>query len=221
MADPEAINDLPPVEEYKVFVGGIPFHYSTRELQAAFDKFGAVDAMVIIDKLTNKSRGFGFVKFSDEAGRDEAITQMNQAELDGRQISVTKAIPQDQTAPGTPASALGGGRRGGERGYSRPYERGYDRGYDRYRAPPAYDRYSGGYGRAPAYDARYPGGYSAPAYDRPYEPYAARDPYMPSYEFDRGYHAYGGYDDRYRPGPDRRPPAGGYGGYRGPYDRRR
>jgi RNA recognition motif-containing protein len=163
---------------------------------AAFEKFGAIDAVVIIDKLTNKSRGFGFVKFSDAAGRDEAIIQMNQADLDGRSISVTKAIPQDQTAPGTPAAALGGGRRGEgpERSYSRPYERSYDRGYDRYRgAAPSYDRYAAYPPRAPAYDARYSGyGYArfgqqhfvmvftaprtcrGPAYDRPYDPYAAR-----------------------------------------------
>eukprot|EP00983_Pelagomonas_calceolata_P087332 1156931-Pelagomonas_calceolata.AAC.8 len=79
-------------------------------------------------------------------------------EIEGRRISVVRAVPQDQTRPGTPAAALGAGagarRDFGRRDYSR-----YDRGYDRYDRDPLPPRSYGGY------DPRY-------AYDRGYDRYA-------------------------------------------------
>ena len=64
------------------------------------------------DKVTGKSRGFGFVYFADEKGLRSAIDALHGTEWDGRRISVTRAIPQNETAPGTPASVLMGGRDG-------------------------------------------------------------------------------------------------------------
>jgi RNA recognition motif-containing protein len=126
----------------------------------------------MIDKRTMKSRGFGFVMFADPAGRDEAISHMHDTELDTRRISVTKAIPMDQTLPGTPAAALGAGRREGgymsRDRYSRPFDRGgYDRGYER---GGSYDRYAGGdrYGGGGAY-----GGARTRPYEPRYSPYGS------------------------------------------------
>ncbi len=96
--------------------------------------------------------------------RPHARTQ----ELDGRKISVVKAVPENQTSPGTPAAALGGGS-GARRDYYPPRRDGYggrggggyDRGYDRGYGGGGYDR--GGYDRG-GYGADYRGGYDRGGY---------------------------------------------------------
>lgn len=82
---------------------------------AAFKEFGAIDAKVMLDRVTQRSRGFGFVHFDRKEDMEEAIKDMHNRELDGRKISVTRAIPQSETAPGTPAGMLGGSRGGPSR----------------------------------------------------------------------------------------------------------
>ena len=73
---------------------------------AAFRKYGAVDARVMLDRVTSRSRGFGFVHFDNEDDLKDAVEKMHDADIDGRKISVTRAIPQDKIQPGTPAHAL-------------------------------------------------------------------------------------------------------------------
>ena len=75
--------------------------------RAAFRKYGASDARVMLDRVTQRSRGFGFVHFDKKEDMDEAIEKMHDTEIDGRKISVNRAIPQDSIQPGTPAAALG------------------------------------------------------------------------------------------------------------------
>lgn len=219
---------LPGGEEHKAFVGGISWQMGDKDLKRVFEKFGAIDARIMVDKRTGRSRGFGFVFFAEKAGLDEAIGKMHETDLEGRRISVRKAVPQDQTAPGTPASALSGDRyrAGYDRGgYDKAYRGGgYDRGYDRY----AYDR-------SLAYDRAYDR-----AYERDYrgygDPYYGRDPYgrgaygapdrgyaaaayqgyeRPAYpaEYDRGY---GAYDRGYATADPRAYEAAGYGADRYP-----
>ena len=61
----------------------------------------------MLDRVTNRSRGFGFVHFNNKEDMDEAVEKMHETELDGRKISVNRAIPQDSIQPGTPAAAIG------------------------------------------------------------------------------------------------------------------
>ena len=83
---------------------------TTPALSAEFREYDATDARVMVDKVTGKSRGFGFVFFGDEKGLRSAIDAAHGTDWDGRRISVTRAIPQSETAPGTPAAVLMGGR---------------------------------------------------------------------------------------------------------------
>lgn len=82
-------------EDYRVFVGGLSRDMSDRELHNSFSRFGKVlDAQVMLDRATGRSRGFGFVTFADMRGMDDAIDQLHGRELNGRQISVNQAQPK-------------------------------------------------------------------------------------------------------------------------------
>ena len=66
----------------------------------------------MLDKMTGRSRGFGFVTFDTKEDMEECIAKLDKTELEGRRISVTRAIPQTEIAPGAPAHSLNGpGRR--------------------------------------------------------------------------------------------------------------
>ncbi len=66
----------------------------------------------MLDKMTGRSRGFGFVTFDTKEDMEECISNLDKTELEGRRISVTRAIPQTEIAPGAPAHSLHGpGRR--------------------------------------------------------------------------------------------------------------
>ena len=76
----------------KLFVGGLSWDTTTEDLTAAFAKFGqVVDATVILDRATGRSRGFGFVTFANPPDANEAVKAMNGAELDGRILKVNLA----------------------------------------------------------------------------------------------------------------------------------
>jgi len=91
----------------KLFIGSLAWATDSSSLQAAFERFGAIEeATVISDRETGRSRGFGFVTFTDEGPTQQAISEMNGSELDGRPIVVNEAKEQ---AP----RGGGGGYRGG------------------------------------------------------------------------------------------------------------
>ena len=230
-------------EECKLFVGGISWHMSGSELEestslsasslysaspqtpastllglvAEFSPYGRCEATIMLDRHTGRSRGFGFVIFHKVTDAEEAIKALHETDVDGRKVSVTKAIPQSQTAPGTPAAALLGHRRGDRYGpvglqphpakVAEPdlfnhlptirtlfaeldghrYGDRRDRPYDR---DDRYGSRSSAQDRRPGYDR----GYGRPpdrGYDRPgYPDYSA---------YDRGYAEYD--RDRYVPPP--------------------
>ena len=118
----------------KLFIGGLSWNTDDSSLRARFEEFGAVaDAVVIRDRETGRSRGFGFVTYEEESVADAAVAALDNQEFDGRQIRVAKAT---ERAEGERRS-FGGDRRGGFGGERRPFggeRRSYDddsRGYSR------------------------------------------------------------------------------------------
>lgn len=82
-------------EKVKIYVGNLSYSTDSGELQRAFEKFGAVEsAEVVVDRNTNRSRGFGFVEMSDEGEARAAISGLNGKEIDGRNLKVSEAKPR-------------------------------------------------------------------------------------------------------------------------------
>ncbi|KAH8602602.1 hypothetical protein B0O99DRAFT_499098, partial [Bisporella sp. PMI_857] len=90
---------------------GLAWHTDENALRQKFEEFGPVDeAVVVKDRDTGRSRGFGFVRFSSEEHADKAIAEMNNVEFDGRTIRVDKA---SERGSGGGGGGFGGGRGGG------------------------------------------------------------------------------------------------------------
>ncbi len=84
----------------KLYVGGISYGTSEDALKAHFAQAGAVEsASIIMDKMTGRSKGFGFVQMSSDAEADNAINMFNGKELDGRTLTVNEARPMEPRAP--------------------------------------------------------------------------------------------------------------------------
>jgi cold-inducible RNA-binding protein len=79
----------------KIYVGNLSYSIDSEDLRAAFAEFGAIDsAEVIVDRNTNRSRGFGFVEMSNDEEAKAAIEGLNGKELDGRPLNVNEARPR-------------------------------------------------------------------------------------------------------------------------------
>lgn len=78
----------------KLYVGGLPYAFTDKELQELFSQTGTVDsANIVIDKFSGRSRGFGFVEMSTEEEAQKAIQALNGMEVGGRTITVNEARP--------------------------------------------------------------------------------------------------------------------------------
>lgn len=81
----------------KLFVGGISFDSTEDSLKEFFAAAGTVESAVIItDKMSGRSKGFGFVEMSSEEEAQKAITDLDGKELDGRAISINVARPKTE-----------------------------------------------------------------------------------------------------------------------------
>lgn len=93
----------------KLFIGGLDFKTTDTSLNDGFAQFGTItEAKVVMDRETGRSRGFGFVTFSDNAAADAAINAMNGSMLDGRAVRVNEA----QAPSGGGGGGFGGNGRG-------------------------------------------------------------------------------------------------------------
>ena len=100
----------------KLYVGGLPYSTTEDALKEYFAQAGSVDtATIIIDKMSGRSKGFGFVEMSSDEEAQKAVEQFNGVEFEGRKITVNEARPMEARPP----------RREGGGGYNRG---GNDRG---------------------------------------------------------------------------------------------
>jgi cold-inducible RNA-binding protein len=105
----------------KIYVGGLPYATTDAQLQEIFSAHGTVEsARVITDKFTGRSRGFGFVEMASSEDAQKAIQALNGTDLDGRNLTVNEARPQEKRSGGFGDRGGGGGeRRGGGGGGGR------------------------------------------------------------------------------------------------------
>jgi len=79
-----------------IYVSNLSFAIQDEDLRGFFAEYGDVtSARVIMDKFTNRSRGFGFVEMSDNAAAQKAIKELDGATIDGRSIRVNEARPKE------------------------------------------------------------------------------------------------------------------------------
>jgi cold-inducible RNA-binding protein len=102
----------------KLYVGNLPFQTTEADLRDLFGQYGTVtDAVVMMDKMSGRSRGFGFVTMSSAEEGQAATSGANGADLGGRNITVNEARPrEDRPAGGGGGGFRGGGGGGGFRG---------------------------------------------------------------------------------------------------------
>jgi len=110
----------------KLFVGNLSFNTTENSLHEAFSAHGnVVEANLMMDRMTGRSRGFAFVTFSTPEEAQKAIEAMHGAQLDGRALTVNVARPKEERPPGGggggrdrgPRREFGGGGGGSRGGY--------------------------------------------------------------------------------------------------------
>ena len=98
----------------KLYVGGLPYSVTEDQLRDIFAAHGTVEsATVITDRMTGRSKGFGFVELGSQEEAQAAIDKLNGTDLEGRNITVNEAKPRQ------PRSGGGGGGYGGGGGRDR------------------------------------------------------------------------------------------------------
>lgn len=90
----------------RLYVGNLSFNTTEGELQRLFEQAGKVlNCTIIMDKFTNKSRGFGFVEMGSQEEANKAIAEFNGKEVNGRALTVNEARPREER----PRGDFGGG----------------------------------------------------------------------------------------------------------------
>ena len=99
----------------KLYVGNLPYSYNDDTLRSLFASYGNVlSASIIMDRQSGRSKGFGFVEIEDDNAAQQAITEMNGKDIDGRAIVVSVARPMSDQP-----RRSGGFDRGSRGGYNR------------------------------------------------------------------------------------------------------
>jgi RNA recognition motif-containing protein len=115
----------------KLYVGNLSYQVTSSDLEKLFSAHGTVQsAEVISDRVTNRSKGFGFVEMSTDEEAQAAIAALNGQQSGGRALTVNEARPREERSGGGGGrGGYGGGRGGGGRGgYGGGGGRGGDRG---------------------------------------------------------------------------------------------
>lgn len=83
----------------RLYVGNLSYTTNEDELRRQFEVYGeVVSAMVIKDRETGRSKGFGFVEFAEDDAAKDAIVALNEREIDGRPIKVSEARPREEAS---------------------------------------------------------------------------------------------------------------------------
>lgn len=102
----------------KLFVGGLSFNTTNESLERFFTQAGTVaSATVIVDQMTGRSKGFGFVEMATSEEAQKAVSQLDGRELDGRQVKVEAAKPKAEGGGRGGFGRRGGGGGGGRGGW--------------------------------------------------------------------------------------------------------
>jgi RNA recognition motif-containing protein len=102
----------------KLYVGNLTYNVNESDLEALFAPFGEVQsAQIIVDRETNRSKGFGFVEMGTDAQAQDAIAALHDREHDGRRLTVNEAKPREARSGGGGGGYGGGGGRSGGGGY--------------------------------------------------------------------------------------------------------
>jgi RNA recognition motif-containing protein len=112
----------------KIYIGNMSYDVKEDDLRQAFGKFGEVkSAIIIMDKISGRSKGFGFVEMSDKETAQAAIAGLNGTDLKGRAITVNEAKPQTKNRDerrGGSGGGKGGSGPGGGGGFGGPGNKG-------------------------------------------------------------------------------------------------
>ena len=101
----------------KLYVGNLTYNVNESDLEALFSQYGTVQsAQIIVDRDTNRSKGFGFVEMGSDAEAQAAIQALDGHDHDGRNLTVNEAKPREPRSGGGGYGG-GGGRSGGGGGY--------------------------------------------------------------------------------------------------------
>jgi RNA recognition motif-containing protein len=104
----------------KLYVGNLAFQTSSEELEQLFAQVGTVESSVVLaDRDTGRSRGFGFVEMSSKEEGQAAIAQFNGKEVNGRNLTVNEAKPRENRGGGFGGNRGQSGGRGGYGGSNR------------------------------------------------------------------------------------------------------
>ena len=97
-----------------IYVGNLSYNTTDEDLRKAFSAYGDVQkSAVIIDRDTNRSKGFGFVEMGDSAAAQRAIKELNGKDMDGRALKVNESKPREQGGGGGGSRGRDGGGGGG------------------------------------------------------------------------------------------------------------
>lgn len=100
----------------KLYVGGLSYNTTEETLKDFFSQAGAVEsAMIITDKMSGRSKGFGFVEMVSDEDAQKAVETLNGQELDGRSLRIDEARPMSDRPQRS--GGFGGGRRDDRGGY--------------------------------------------------------------------------------------------------------
>jgi len=92
----------------KMYVGNLPYSTGQAELQELFSPYGPVEQVhLVVDRVTNRPRGFAFITLSDQGRAHQAIQELNGRELGGRKIIVSEARPREERPRPHPSGGSG------------------------------------------------------------------------------------------------------------------